>query len=195
MIFKVINRDYAEIECRTSHSHWNGILFISVGGSMGVLCGVGLGLLPYFQPSFRSLIPFNFVLSVIFIIIALISIYIGNNYLKLTSFLAIDRKEGKITKFENRIFGSVEKKEVYGWEKIESVKADRYLNEVDLNEVDSRPWGGIIYFKIKNRKPVEALAGKGGRPDKIVESLLKFMKDPGEGEESEIYLAGFIIEE
>lgn len=39
-----------------------------------------------------------------------ISVYIGNKYLKLTSFLAIDRKEGKITKFVNRIFGSVGKK-------------------------------------------------------------------------------------
>lgn len=191
MIFKVINKDYAEIECRAPHSHWNGILIMSVGGSMGVLCGIALGLLPYFQPSFHSLIPFNFVLSVIFIIIAAISIYIGNNYLKLTSFLAIDRKEGKITKFENRIFSPVEKKEIYEWKNIRSVKADRYIYGID----ESNPWGGIIYFKIKNRKPVEALAGKGGRPDKIVETLLKFMKDPGVGEDDEIYQPGFIIEE
>ena len=191
MIFKVINRDYAEIECRAPHSHWNGILFISVGGSIGVLCGIALGLLPYFQPSFRNLIPFNFILSAIFIMIAVISIYIGKNYLKLTSFLAIDRKEGKVTKFENRIFGSVEKKEIYEWERIVSVNAERYLR----GDVESHPWGGIIYFKLKNRKKVEALAGKGGRPDKIVEALLKFMKDPGEGEESEIYQPGYIIEE
>ncbi len=123
--------------------------------------------------------------------IAVISIYIGKNYLKLTSFLAIDRKEGKVTKFENRIFGSVEKKEIYEWERIVSVNAERYLR----GDVESNPWGGIIYFKLKNRKKVEALAGKGGRPDKIVEALLKFMKDPANSEEDEIYQPGFIIEE
>ena len=158
---------------------------------MGVLCGIALGLLPYFQPSFRNLIPFNFILSAIFIMVAVISIYIGKNYLKLTSFLAIDRKEGKVTKFENRIFGSVEKKEVYEWKNIKSVKADRYL----YGDVESHPWGGIIYFKIKNRKPIEAIAGKGGRPDKIVETLLKFMKNPDDREDDEIYQPGFIIEE
>jgi len=194
LIFKVINRDYAEIECRAPQSHWNGILFISVGGSMGVLCGIALGLLPYFQPSFHSLIPFNFLLSVIFILIAVISIYIGKKYLDLTSFLAIDRKEGKITQFKNHIFGSVEKKEVYEWKNIKNIKADRFLNEEDYEE-DSRPWGGIIYFKMKNRKQVEALAGAGGIPEKIVEALLKFMKNPEEDEESEIYQPGFIIEE
>ena len=158
---------------------------------MGVLIGIALGLLPYFQPSFRSFIPFNFVLSVIFIIIGAISIYIGNKYLKLTSFLAIDRNEGKITKFENRFIGSVEKKEVYEWENIKTVMADRYL----YGDVESRPWGGKIYFKLKNRKKVEALAGKGGRPDKIVETLLKFMKNPDDSEDDEICQPGFIIEE
>lgn len=158
---------------------------------MGVLIGIALGLLPYFQPSFRSLIPFNFILLTIFLIIAAISIYLGNKYLKLTSFLAIDRKEKIITRFENRLGGHTEKKETYEWENIVNVNAERYLR----GDVESNPWGGIIYFKLKNRKKVEALAGKGKRPDKIVEALLKFMKNPDDSEDDEIYQPGFIIEE
>ncbi len=158
---------------------------------MGVLIGIALGLLPYFQPSFRSLIPFNFILSVIFIIVAAISIYIGNKYLRLTSFLAIDRNEGKIKKFENHLGGHTEKKETYEWENIVNVNAERYL----YGGVESPPWGGIIYFKLKNRKKVEALAGKGEPPEKIVEALLKFMKNPDGSEDDETYQPGFIIEE
>lgn len=158
---------------------------------MGVLIGIALGLLPYFLPSFRSFIPFNFVLSVIFIIIAAISIYIGNKYLKLTSFLAIDRNEGKITKFENHLLGPIEKKEVYEWENIVGVNADRYLR----GDVDSNPWGGIIYLQLKNRKKVKALSGRGNPPNKIVKALLKFMKNPDDSEDDEIYQPGFIIEE
>ncbi len=44
-------------------------------------------------------------------------------------------------------------------------------------------------------KKVEALAGRGERPDKIVEMLLKFMKNPDDSEDDEIYQPGFIIEE
>ena len=190
MKFEVINKDNAVIRCKPLRCK-TGIIFISVGGGMGVLCGILLAILPYVQPIFRNFIPFNFILSAIFIIIAAISIYIGYKYLKLTSLLAIDRKEGKIIKSESPVIGSVEKKEVYKWENIKSVNAERYI----YGGLESPPWGGIIYFKLKNRKKVEALAGKGEPPEKIVEALLKFMKNPDGSEDDETYQPGFIIEE
>ena len=168
-----------------------GILFISVGGGILTLIGIALAILPYSQPIFEDLIPYNFILAVICFIIAVISIYVGFQYLKLIFFLAIDRKEGTISKFETNFGGKTEKKAIYEWENIKSIEADRYL----YGDTESRPWGGVIYFEYKNSKKLEVIAGKGKPPNKIVEALLKFMKDPKESESNEIYEPGFVIYE
>ena len=194
MKFEVINKDYAVIECQSLHSHTYGLLFMSVGGVMGTIIGFALIFLPYAQPSFQSLIPLNYILGVFGFVLGAVFVYLGNKYLKLTSFLAIDRKERKITKFENRLGRQVEKKEIYEWRNIKSIKAERYL----YGEPESRPWGGVIYFTLKNHQKVEALAGKGKPPEKIVEYMSEFMKDPQDSVEKEgddVYRSGFSITE
>ena len=194
MKFEVINKDYAVIECQTLHSHTYGLLFMSVGGVMGTIIGFALIFLPYAEPSYQSFIPFNFILGAFGFIFGAIGVYVGNKYLKLTSFLAIDRKERKITKFENRLGRQVETKGTYEWGNIKNIKADQYLNDYD----ESRPWGGVIFFNLKNRKKVEALTGKGEPPEKIVAYMLEFMKDPqdsGEKEGDDVYQPGFSITE
>jgi len=189
--FEVINKDSAVIKCRPFHSYHLGFLIMSVGGVMGILIGLLFAIYPYVDPLAQHLIPINLVIAIISFIITAISVYIGGKYLKLESFLAIDRKEETISKFEHRIMGTVVKKETYEWKSIVNAHADRYLR----GDLESNPWGGVIYLKLKNRKKVEALAGKGAPPERIVEALLNFMNDPDDSEDDEIYQPGFIIEE
>ncbi|MFX1569320.1 MAG: hypothetical protein ACFFCV_13240 [Promethearchaeota archaeon] len=191
MKFEVKNKDYAEIKSQPfKNYHW-GFLIMSVGGVMGILIGLLFAIYPYVDPLAQYLIPNNLLIAIISFVITAISIYIGNKYMKLESFLAINRLEGIISKFENHLFGNVEKKEVYEWKNIENVEAKRYFRGDD----ELRPWGGAIYFMLMNRKNVESISGKGNIPEKIVQALLKFMKNPDDNEEDEIYQPGFIIEE